>query len=57
MIFTVITTFAEYLGLIFGLVTYDNGWNIVWTFLSYMPPYLTGYCYYYQLKKIGIFNK
>ena len=57
MIFTLMTTIAEYLGLKFGMVTYDNGWNIGWTFLSYIPPYLTGYWYYYQLKKIGVFNK
>lgn len=56
LIFTFMTTAAEYLGLMFGLVTYDNGWNIGWTFLSYIPPYLTGYWYYCKLRKIGVFN-
>ncbi len=57
LIFTFMTTVAEYLGLKFGMVTYANGWNIGWTFLSYIPPYLTGYWYYRKLKKIGTFNK
>ncbi|WP_026881369.1 hypothetical protein [Clostridium akagii] len=57
MIFTFMTTVAEYLGLMFGMVTYNNGWNIGWTFLSYIPPYITGYWYYHKLKKIGVFNK
>lgn len=57
MIFTFMTTVAEYLALNFGMVTYDNGWNIVWTFLSYIPPYLSGYWYYNKLKSIGVFDK
>ena len=57
IIFTFLTTIAEYLGLMFRMITYANGWNIGWSFLSYISPYLTGYWYYCHLKKIGVFNK
>ena len=32
--FVLMTTLAEYLALMFGLLTYDNGWNIGWSLLS-----------------------
>lgn len=56
-IFTFLTTAAEYLGLLFGLVAYYNGWNIGWTFLSYLLPYFACYRYYCSLNKIGILRQ
>ncbi|WPC42779.1 hypothetical protein [Clostridium sp. JS66] len=50
LIFAVATTMIEYLAFLFKLVTYGNGWNIGWTFLSYLIPYLLVYWYYSKLK-------
>ncbi|AGY75177.1 CBO0543 family protein [Clostridium autoethanogenum] len=55
LIFTIVTTILEYLAVLFNLVSYGNGWNIGWTFLSYLIPYLLVYWYYLKLKKIKIF--
>lgn len=49
--FTLFTTFSEYLWLKSGRVSYDNGWNIYFTFLSYLFPYIFVYLYYLLLKK------
>jgi hypothetical protein len=38
--FSVFTTFMEFLALHFGIVSYSNGWNIGWTFISYSIAYL-----------------
>lgn len=56
LIFTVATTALEYLGLLFHLVIYANGWNIGWTFLSYLIPYLLIYCYYLDLRGVKVFE-
>jgi len=50
LIFTIVTTIFEYLGFLFNFVIYGNGWNIGWTFLSYLIPYLLIYWYYLKLK-------
>lgn len=55
LIFTIVTTIFEYLGVLFNLVFYGNGWNIGWTFLSYLIPYLLIHWYYINLKVIKIF--
>lgn len=52
LLFTLITTFLEYLALLFNLLTYSNGWNIGWTFVSYLIPYILVYLYYYKLKTL-----
>jgi len=49
-IFTIVTTILEYLGVLFDLVSYGNGWNIGFTFLSYLIPYLLIYWYYLHVK-------
>lgn len=54
--FAVFTTLLEYLGVLTGLVTYNNGWNLAWTLLSYIPPYTTSYWYYRALRKANIIN-
>jgi hypothetical protein len=42
----------EYIALLVGLVTYGNGWNVGWSFLAYLIPYLIDYWYYLKLKKL-----
>ncbi|MGO5066235.1 hypothetical protein FDF31_07395 [Clostridium sporogenes] len=53
---TIFTTFLELLGILSGKVLYSNGWNLGFTFISYLLPYLINYWFYIQLKKIKIFN-
>jgi hypothetical protein len=40
LLFSLFTTFLEYIAFHFKLVTYGNGWNIGWTFISYSIAYL-----------------
>lgn len=56
LIFTLITTIMEYLGFLTGLVTYGNGWNVGWTFVSYLIPYTISYFYYKKLRKLEVFK-
>lgn len=51
-LFTLLTTCIEGLGVIFGRVVYHNGWNIGWTFISYLIPAVLNYIYYLYMKKI-----
>lgn len=53
LLFAITTTAIESLALSFGLVTYGNGWNIGWSFLAYLVPYLIDYWFYLQLKNLG----
>ncbi|MGG0412944.1 CBO0543 family protein [Peribacillus simplex] len=46
LLFSAITTINEFIYLLFGRVTYGNGWNINKTFLSYIVPYFLTYKYY-----------
>lgn len=50
-LFTFLTTVIEYIMLLSGKVEYFNGWNLAWTFVSYMTPYITCYIYYLILEK------
>lgn len=56
LIVTIFTTILEGLAFLFGLVIYTNGWNIIYTFISYLIPYSLCYWFYTQLKKINILN-
>jgi len=56
LIFSILTTATEGAALILDKVHYENGWNILWTFLSYLTPYSICYCYYLKLKKLKILN-
>ncbi|MBM7646376.1 hypothetical protein JOD45_002604 [Scopulibacillus daqui] len=49
------TTFLELTLLISGKIVYHNGWNIFWTFISYLLPYWFVYLYYKVLKHHGVF--
>jgi len=42
--------------LIFGKITYGNGWNIGWTLLSYFIPMVIVYGYYLKLKKLHMLD-
>ncbi|QNK54709.1 CBO0543 family protein [Paenibacillus sp. PAMC21692] len=35
LVFSLLNTLMEFVALKFDLVTYSNGWNIGWTFISY----------------------
>ncbi|WP_311775166.1 CBO0543 family protein [Alkalihalobacillus sp. TS-13] len=48
---TLITTIIEFIGVLIGMVHYFNGWNICWTFVSYLLAYLVCYWYFLILKK------
>ncbi|MCI1695819.1 CBO0543 family protein [Aneurinibacillus aneurinilyticus] len=53
-IFALCTTLFEYIELFFEKVAYGHGWNIFWTFWSYVLPYFIIYRYHVALKKLGI---
>lgn len=55
-LFTALTTVSEWLGIIIDKVHYKNGWNIFFTFLSYLLPYILCYIYYLWLKKNKILD-
>lgn len=52
ILFTIMTTIAEGLGVFIGKIHYKNGWNIIFTFLSYLIPYIISCIYYSKGKKI-----
>ena len=56
-IFTLITTFIEFIGVSLNKVVYDHGWNLGWTFLSYLTPFILVYGYYLWLKKYRVFSQ
>ena len=56
LLITLFTTFLEMIFVFWGRVTYGNGWNIFFTFLSYMFPYTLVYWYYVYLKKLNVLS-
>lgn len=53
-----ITTLLEYIGVVFNRVFYANGWNIIWTFFSYLIAYILVFLYYHLLtSKLNVFNR
>lgn len=50
LFFSLLTTGIEGMGVLLGRIIYGRGWNIGWTFLSYLVPYLLNYRYYLCLK-------
>ncbi len=40
-----------------GKVSYFNGWNFIWTFISYLIPALITYSYFCLLKTKGVLDK
>lgn len=52
VIFTLLTTCIEGAGVFMGRVVYGKGWNIGWTFMSYLIPYILNYYYYLSLREV-----
>jgi len=46
LLFVFFTTIAEFFMVFIGKIIYKNGWNIAWTFLSYLFAYGIVYLYY-----------
>lgn len=55
-LFTLSTTIFEGIWLLIGKVIYGNGWNIGWTFVSYLIPFIFIYLYYLGLKRLKILD-
>jgi hypothetical protein len=53
-IITLFTTFFELVTLVTGKVIYHNGWNIFWTFISYLIPYWITFVYYKILRYYAV---
>ncbi|WP_046173563.1 CBO0543 family protein [Domibacillus indicus] len=51
-----LTALMEFFFLLMGKVAYGNGWNVIWTFVSYFFPYLFGYWFYRYLQNIKVIN-
>lgn len=49
-----ITTILELIFVLMGKVIYSNGWNIFWTYISYLIPYLFAYWFYLHLKTLKV---
>lgn len=54
--FTTATTGLEMINLQLGRLFYGNGWNVLWTFISYLIPYSLTSLYYRFLKNKGLFD-
>ena len=53
---TLFATISEGIWSLLGMVVYGNGWNIGWTFLSYLFPLTLVYLYYLFLKRLKILD-
>lgn len=56
VLFSLLTTLIELIGLLWGKVIYYQGWNLFWTFWSYLIPYVIVYLYYRLLLKINVIS-
>ncbi|MDQ0857542.1 CBO0543 family protein [Bacillus sp. V2I10] len=54
IIFSLSTTILELTFVLAGKVIYSNGWNIYWTFFSYLFPFMCMYYYFLYLKKVNL---
>lgn len=55
--FTLLTTLLEYIGVAIERIVYFNGWNIFFTFWSYLIPYIFVYLYYILLSRKNLITK
>ncbi|WP_141500910.1 CBO0543 family protein [Paenibacillus luteus] len=53
-VFILFTTLLEFSALLFGKVTYGNGWNIGFTFLSYLLAFGIVYLYFKLLERFRL---
>ncbi len=51
LLMTVFTTILETIYVWTGMAEYGNGWNLFWTFISYLVPFTVVYIYFRLLKK------
>ncbi|SDC93739.1 hypothetical protein SAMN02799630_01783 [Paenibacillus sp. UNCCL117] len=51
---SLLTTALEYICFLAGKLEYGNGWNLGWTFLSYIFAYGLVYLYYLRLVKFDV---
>ena len=51
LLFALFTTMLEYLAVVRGKVIYRNGWNIYFTLLTYLGPYMLVYFYYLSIRQ------
>lgn len=56
LLFTLGTTFAEYILVCLEKVVYRNEWNIIWTGFSYLLVYWILYVYYKLVRKFILLN-
>lgn len=54
LIFSLLTTVIELLMLISGRGVYGNGWNMFWTFISYLIAYISAYGFYHLVRSKGV---
>ncbi|MDQ8736522.1 CBO0543 family protein [Paenibacillus sp. LHD-38] len=54
LLFVLCTTLLEYIGILVGKVTYGNGWNVGFTFLSYLLAFSIVYLYFKLLERSRI---
>jgi hypothetical protein len=54
LLFVLFTTLLEYMGLLIGKVSYGNGWNIGYTFLSYLLAFSCVYLYFRLLERFRV---
>ena len=55
LLMTLFTTCLEMIFVLIGKVQYGHGWNSLYTFLSYLIPYILVYLYYQYTKKLNGF--
>lgn len=54
---SLLNTMLETIAVLFGKAEYGNGWNIGWTFVSYVIALVLVYLYFKLLNKYGFFDK
>ena len=47
IIFTISTTMIEFILILFKRAVYGSGWNLFYTFISYLTAYTLGYIFYH----------
>lgn len=55
LLFAVVVTGMEWAAVKIEKVTYYNGWNIGWTFVSYLVPFTIIYGYYRLVKRLTLY--
>lgn len=56
-VMSALVTVAEFCGFLIGRVIYDNGWNLIFTYLSYFFASAMNYQAYKAIKKAGFLDE